>query len=409
MSLLSLLAFPQQADPAINSAYRPYVWPNDPPPGCPFEQSQQITGITFTGRYANYSKADTWYLTWAADDSNYSCWTDGSIDGYFCNSNFLVQCTGQAKITGDDPLNLTIVNLGKIHSGPQYYPCVSIVANGTFYIGSYSAFNDIGHFEGFRYSTDWDHFVEHLKPGWSDAHWVDARDPDRDFFGEQGQARFRVPHAVVFGKDNRLSQDGRIYLSAHGNLVAGHKNNWDKGDAIYLCRVEPQPEKVTDPGAYEFFAGHDGSGKPRWSGRVDDSRPILSWPNHLGSESITYMPGLKRYILLTARLRERENNLGYNVLVFWESPSLTGPYRMVHYLRDWGPQSYFPAIPAKFLSPDGKTAWLVCSANYRTAGEPNPPQCRYALSMHEIVFNVRSNTRSEVHAPVENQSTQSPH
>ncbi|MFB3902151.1 MAG: hypothetical protein ACE15E_01755 [Acidobacteriota bacterium] len=386
IALLSAASFPQKSDSAVNTEYRPYIWPDDPPAGCSFKQSQQITGISFTGRYANYTKADTWYLTWAADGNNYSAWTDGSIDGYFCNSNFLVQCIGQAKITGEDPLNLSVVNLGKIHSGPQYYPCVSVIANGVFYIGSYSAFNDIGHFEGFRYSKDWDHFTEQLKPKWSDPHWVDARDPDRNFFDERGQAKFRVPHAVVFGQDNRLSPDGRIYLSAHGNSVPGTKNNWDKGDAIYLCRVEARPEEVTDPAAYEFFAGHDDAGQPRWSGRVEDSRPILSWAKHLGSESITYIPGLKRYILMTARLQEREDNLSYNALVLWESARITGPYEMVHYLRNWGPQSYFPAIPARFISEDGKTAWLVCSANYR-GGEPNPPQCRYALSMHEIVFN----------------------
>ena len=62
-----------------------------------------------------------------------------------------------------------------------------MIANGVFYIGSYSAFNDIGHFEGFRYSADWDHFAEQLKPKWSDPHWIDARDADRNFFDERGK------------------------------------------------------------------------------------------------------------------------------------------------------------------------------------------------------------------------------
>ena len=118
ITLLCMAAIPQKADPAVNSTYRPYVWPDDPPSGCSFKQSHEVTGISFTGRYANYTKADTWYLTWADDGNNYS--GPGSIDGYFCNSNFLAQCTGQAKITGEDPLNLSVVNLGKIHSGPQY-------------------------------------------------------------------------------------------------------------------------------------------------------------------------------------------------------------------------------------------------------------------------------------------------
>jgi len=51
------------------------------PAGSPFESSTELTGIVFTGRYAQYGHADTWYPSWAADGNLYSPWTDGEVNG----------------------------------------------------------------------------------------------------------------------------------------------------------------------------------------------------------------------------------------------------------------------------------------------------------------------------------------
>lgn len=196
-----------------------------------------------------------------------------------------------------------------------------------------------------------------------------------------------MPHTVNFTSTNSVGPDGYVYFSAHG-FAGGHgRNDWDKGDAIYLCRVRPGPENVTRVGAYEFFAGRAADGSDRWTKRVEESQPVLSWPNHLGSENIAWVPGLKKFILITCRLKETETNLPYNVTIFWEANRLTGPYRLVHYLRDWGPQAYFPNLPAAFIAPDGHSAWLCVSCNY-SVPEYNPHQCRYAASLHEIYFDI---------------------
>jgi hypothetical protein len=273
-------------------------------------------------------------------------------------------------------------------SGDSLYPCVSLIADGVFYIGSYSAFDDGGRFNGFRYSRDWNAWTEAVTENWKNERWIDGRTARTDFFGtDKDPRRFNVLHAVVFGQDNAGSPEGKIYLSGHGQ-VKGGKSNWDKGDAIYLCRVEARPGAVTRPEAYEFFGGRDEKGRPQWVGDVRKSEPILEWKNHLGSESITYIPALRKYLMTVARLRENESNLPYNLLTFWEADAITGPYRLVHYLRDWGPQAYFPNIPAKFLSADGRTLWLCVSCNYSTK-EQKPFGCRYAASFHEIVLEMK--------------------
>ena len=43
-------------------------------------------------------RADTWYPTWASAGASYSVWTDGWIEGYFCNSNLAQESTCQAEM-----------------------------------------------------------------------------------------------------------------------------------------------------------------------------------------------------------------------------------------------------------------------------------------------------------------------
>jgi len=44
-----------------------FSWPSRPPADCPFPASAQIKALEFTGRHAEYTDADTWYPSWAAD------------------------------------------------------------------------------------------------------------------------------------------------------------------------------------------------------------------------------------------------------------------------------------------------------------------------------------------------------
>ena len=105
------------------------VWPSTPPADCPFEPSDTIKALAFTGRHAEYTGADTWYPSWASDDVLYSPWTDGFIshpveEGFDlhhmeCSSDSRNRTNAakagspepaRPRILGDDPLNLTIRN-----------------------------------------------------------------------------------------------------------------------------------------------------------------------------------------------------------------------------------------------------------------------------------------------------------
>jgi len=75
-----------------------------------------------------------------------------------------------------------------------------------------------------------------------------------------------------------------------------------------------------------------------------------------------------------------------------EADALTGPWRRVVYMKDFGEQAYFLNFPSKFISPDGRTLWLCYSANFSEKAyggslKVNPPGGRYGLSLHEVVLS----------------------
>ncbi len=176
-------------DPAINPIYAYYEWENNIPEDCPFERSEDILKVMFTGRYANYTGADTWYLQSGGD---------GVMEGFATNSNIRSKAVGQARITGHDPLNLRFENMGRMWSGgTNYYPCVSLIVDGTFYIGSYNAFNHEGYFNGFRYSRNWNHYTANTEPNWKNSYWTNAIDADGNFFNETGKANGDTLHTVL--------------------------------------------------------------------------------------------------------------------------------------------------------------------------------------------------------------------
>jgi hypothetical protein len=187
------------------------------------------------------------------------------------------------------------------------------------------------------------------------------------------------------------SQDGKAYLVAHGTTRKSPParfahNSWITGDQVYLLRVTPSPEAINDISSWEFFSGHDVDGTPIWSRRFEDICPILEWEDHMGCVTATWVPGLQKYLMCVTN--GRMTNLEMDSY-FLESESLTGPWKIVTYLRDFGVQAYFLNFPSKFLAPDGKKMWLCYSGNFaiRELGDrfrDNPPGSKYGLVMQEV-------------------------
>jgi hypothetical protein len=107
----------------------------------------------------------------------------------------------------------------------------------------------------------------------------------------------------------------------------------------------------------------------------------------MGCATITYSPATGTYLMCVTdgwpTIRAMDSYL-------LEADDVTGPWKMLAHLPDFGPQAYFLNFPSKFISEDGSRAWLCYSANFTsTAALPlqgNPEGSRYAMCLLELEF-----------------------
>jgi hypothetical protein len=354
-------------------------WPSEPPTNCLFAKSDTLT------------EADTWYPSWGADDRLYSPFTDGTVNGVKSGSGGGKAVVGHAIIEGRDPLDLNVIEPATIPGDPApyggRYPCGSLHYRGVWYVGTYGLASApyglnwpiMGPCAGFHISTNngkaWTLSPRSCAPG-------KALFPEPEKF--KGPVKFGSPHFVDFGRNMEHSPDGKAYLVAHGSLEPDEHDrkanlSWITGDQIYLCRVTPSPETINDANQYEFYAGGN-----QWSRRLAEAKPIAEWNNNMGCVTMTYNAPLKRYLMCVT---DGGNTVGkYNTCIL-ESASITGPWKLVAYLKDFGKEAYFVNVPSKFISADGRTLWLCYSANFAHQNKPewiDPPGSRYAMCLQEI-------------------------
>lgn len=383
-----------------------------PPASMPFGRSRSFAGLAMTGKTASYHFADTWYPSWGADDALYSPWQDGTLlsdpyNGLSAEAWDQPAETGWARITGATPEALTFTNAGVIRAPRDpyggRYPAGSLHHDGVWYYGSYLTTNEggstaptvttpdgefnwgvLGPFMGFHISTD-------NGQTWTPTPWT----PTNPMFGEPtsfgGKVKIGIPHFVDFGRNMEHSPDGRAYMVAHGAVDPDPNPrpanlSWINGDQIYLLRVTPSVATINDPGAWEFFAGHDVEGKATWTSSLDLARPILDWNNRCGNVSMTWNPALGRYFMFVTDGWPTTDTMDTYLL---ESTSLTGPWSLVQWWEDFGPQAYFFNIPSKFISADGLRFWTLYSANFTWASDHwigDPPISGYHACFLEVAL-----------------------
>jgi hypothetical protein len=395
--------------------YQYFTWDTTCPTGCPFAASS-YRRLQFTGRWATYTAADTFYPTWGDDDVLYSPWTDGSIGDFSAAS----PNPGQCKAEGSDPLYLTIGNLSNVVSsdaGHGRYPCGSLMYNGIWYYSTYlltwtdpdapQDMPDWGVLEpwvGFRYSTD------------KGVKWTDPTDPaitllepHHDAGAGGKEIMIGAPHFVDFGKNMQHAPvDGRTgrkfaYMVAHGAdpgvQIAAH-NSWIQGDNIYLIRIlMPDGTNAAENAAYmntptnwQYYARNgtwmnwDRNNLADVYGNI---QAIAHWSQRLGNVSMTYNAALGKYMMVMSRVVTGNKDIMDGMLL--ESDAITGPFRLVQYLPSFGVRAYFLNIPSKFISADGRTMWLSFSANYWWYTPSSFPGAVYAWCLREFKLSTDPN------------------
>lgn len=407
LCLAELLLAPllMAAEPQANRTIVPVpqAWTSAPPADCPFPRSTQFVGVVFSGVHSDYFCGDTWYPSWASDGNLYSPWTDGGTDNIPCGSTGPNAKTANAVMIGDDPLALIIRNTAPPQPGNPApyagrYPCGSLVHDGIWYYGTYclGPAGSVVH-EGFTYNWP----VLGPMPGFRISKdygktWIPSPlTPTNALFPEpktfMGPVKMGCPHFVDFGRNMEHSPDGKAYLVGMGaeenDAKPRYANlSWITADQVYLARVRPGVETINDIRQYEFYAGRDERGAPLWTSEFDRIRPLLEWNNNMGCVTVTYDPPLKKYLMCVTDGVVTSAKMNSYIL---EADALTGPWRIVTYMRDFGEQGYFLNFPSKFIAPDGRKLWLCYSANFSPNwnGIPlkfNPPGGRYGLCLHEL-------------------------
>jgi hypothetical protein len=376
-------------------------WPGSAQEGCPFPQSEAFRGLHFTGRHAEYTGADTWYPSWAADGNLYSPWTDGNVNGLTSGSGGENATTGHATILGEDPLKLSITGQGVFKSSPRpyegRYPCGSLVHDGVWYYGTYClhpsgsmardgrTFNWpwLGPFVGFRTSMD-------FGKTWTETPCT----PENPLFGEHAlngePVKIGAPHFVDFGKAMEYSPDGKAYLVAQGSSDGKNRrfayNSWITSDQAYLIRVKPGLGNMNDATKYEFFGGNQADGQVSWTNDFTRIKPIAEWRDNMGCVTITYNAPLRKYLMCVTDGTTTVTRFNTYIL---ESDQITGPWKMVSYMKHFGEQAYFVNFPSKFISGDGRSLWLCYAGNFSEGCDgihfkSNPPGSRYAMCLQEV-------------------------
>lgn len=170
--------------------------------------------------------------------------------------------------------------------------------------------------------------------------------------------------------------------------------NWESGDHVRLARVPK--DRVLDRAAWSFYAG-DAAGRgiaePVWSMDEAAATPVLSDPGHVGHPTMTWNPGLGRFLLAfgsdavphtfdTPEEVVRATWHKRRELCLYEGPTPWGPWGLVHHEPAWEGEhvAYLPQIPPKWLAADGRAGWLVFSGDYGHFGE-SPADSFYAFMM----------------------------
>ena len=142
-----------------------------------------------------------------------------------------------------------------------------------------------------------------------------------------------------------LAADGEEWIYLWG-IPAG------RFGSVRLMRVPATDAAVTDPGAYQYFAGTDAD-RPRWSDAEADAQVVLEGP--VGELSVIWSTYLERWLLTTMA--------GNADAVVFEGLSPWGPWSSPHVLTTQAetPGLYAPYMTPRYVSDDGRRVYFTLS------------------------------------------------
>ena len=316
---------------------RPFLGPIVASVGRTKRSEGAIRGIEWAPIETIVKKArgsDNWPMTWGEDDALYTAYGDGwGFEPRVPKKLSL----GFAKVTGS-PADFAGENIrsesgeaigddrrGRKASG-------MLMVDGVLYMLARNAGNST-----LAWSTDG-------ARTWAWADWT-------------FETSFGCPTFLNFGRDYRGARDEYVYLYSQDRDDA-----YTVADRVVMGRV--RKDRIKDRAPYEFFAGFDTEGAPKWSQDVGERAGVLEQKEGCYRCGVTYDAGIGRY-LMTMTLPDGEMPKRYGLSVY-EAPEPWGPWVSVRFENafeaDAGESANFPT---KWMSEDGRTVHLVFSGEDR--------------------------------------------
>jgi hypothetical protein len=171
---------------------------------------------------------------------------------------------------------------------------------------------------------------------------------------------FGGPAFINFGRNNENARDGYVY--------AVSTDQWDNGSHLRLGRVPA--DRITEAQACEWVAGFGADHQPHWTRELDQAIPILSDERQISLPDMVYVAAVKRYLLLTWRLKKDFSSDDGSELMIYDSPEPWGPFALVHHEANWESPDvnpYCPRLPLKWLQVSGgrMVGWIQFSGSWR--------------------------------------------
>ena len=268
--------------------------------------------------------SDNWPLTWGDDDLQYTAYGDGfGFDPRV--EKKLSLGFGSLAGTPDAPIGSNIRSASGERTGEGR---AGQKASGMLMV------------DGVLYM--WVRNPSHAQLAWSSDYGQTWQ------WGMRLETSFGSPSFLQFGKNYEGAHDRFVYTYSQDGPGA-----YDSDDGVVLARVDKA--RIRERDAYEFFSGYSESGQPQWSRAIEKRRPVFQYPGHCQRVDAVYNSGLRRYMLA----------VGFNHESGWgifDAPTPWGPWTTVFHTSHWdaGPTHGY-RIPAKWISPDGKSMTLVFS------------------------------------------------
>ena len=255
--------------------------------GAPYPMSSAVSGMSLD--WSTYTRlaagSDNWPTTWAGDGSLYASFGDGP--GFAGGRRSL----GFARLAGSSARTVkgTDLPVGPLRSGKSY----GLLALGDTLYAFVSPGSNVANYREARL------YRAPLGTGaWRRAGWA---------FEKNGPERIVLPTFLQAGKG--YSAGGRyVYVYAPRYAPKGRGLSVQGGTgANGIALLRAPRDDLMDRQSWQYFAGLDRDGDPRWSGKPGALRPTINDAAGVGwTVSAVYDRPLRRYLVDLHHLRRSE-------------------------------------------------------------------------------------------------------